>query len=156
MEDIELKTLKLVNFDKKNSSHISFFKKLNGDSSIKKRFQGLLSPLVSKEKFGKAFLVGDNNDLVGYIEIGEVDPDDDSVYLRAAVDEDKRGHGYGKRILSETSEYLFDNTDIRSIKLKIADDNIPSMKVAFSGGYEKMGNEIYKLDNPYYKKNIRK
>ncbi len=156
MEDIELQTLKLVKFDKKNSFHISFFKKLNGDPSIKKRFQGLLSPLVSKEKFGRAFLVSDNNGLVGYIEIGEVNLEDYSVYLRAAVDESRRGHDYGKKILSETSEYLFDNTDIRSIKLKIADDNIPSMKVAFSCGYEKIGKEIYKLENPYYKKNIRK
>ena len=156
MEDIELQTLKLVKFDKKNSFHISFFKKLNGDPSIKKRFQGLFAPLVSKERFGRAFLVSDNNDLVGYIEIGEVNLEDYSVYLRAAVDESKRGHDYGKKILSETSEYLFDNTDIRSIKLKIADDNIPSMKVAFSCGYEKIGKEIYKLDNPYYKKNIRK
>lgn len=157
MKDIKLQTLKLVGFDKKNDEHISFFKNLNSDFSIKKRFQGLLAPLVSNNDcFGRAFLVSDNDDLVGYIEIGEVDPDDNSIYLRAAIDNNKRSHNYGKQLLSETSEYLFQNTDIDAIKLKIADDNIPSMKIAFSCGYEKIENEIYELNNPYCKKDIRR
>ncbi len=146
----ELNTLTLVNFDKENKAHLEFLKKLVHDESIKKWFTGISSGLINNpnnEFFGHSFFVEDNNELIGYINIGNIN-NENSVYLRAAVDKDKRGNNYGKTILSETTDYIFDNfNEVENIMLKIDKENKASLMTADSCGY------LWLRDDYYYKKN---
>lgn len=159
MEEIKLNTLSLKTFDKNNKEHLLFLKKLVRDESITNRFNGIL-PMLTKdtdEIIGKGFFISDKNKLVGFIEIGQFNIEEKCVYLRAAVDKDLRGQHYGKRTLEDVSNYLFQNYNkLESIKVKIAHDNIPSIKTAASCGYKWLRDDYYILNNPYLDKITKK
>ena len=154
--NIKLETLNLVNFNKDNKEHIIFLKKIIHDDSIKKRFNGFINRLNSRTNDGildKAFFITDNNELIGFIDIGAFNNDEKVVYLRGAIDKDKRGNNYGNKMLIETSNYIFLNyPKIEKIKLKIDDDNIASIKNAESCGFFNMLNGFYEKSNPYKQK----
>ena len=149
--DIKLKTLKLVPFDKNNKEHILFLKKILNDKTITKRFSGFLSKLNSKSTniLNKAFFISDTN-IIGFIDIGNFNQDEECVYLRGAIDKEKRGNNYGHRMLDEVSEYIFINyPEIKKIKLKIDNDNYSSIKTAESCSYTNLLNGYYAKRNPY-------
>lgn len=160
MNNINIGTLNLCEFDKENKEHLELFKKLIKDKSISLRFQGLLNTLMSernKEIFDKGYLLKDNQNFVGYMYIGAYNENEKCVYLREAIDNNARGNNYGKTALKEVSEYLFQTyAKIEQIKLKIAPDNIPSLKTAEACGYKWERDDFYYLENQFLKqKNIR-
>lgn len=148
--------LTLNTFDKNNKNALEFIKKLCNDESISKRFQGITRGLLSNknnEFFNHGFLVAHNNEFIGYIKIGEYIEDEKCIYLRAAIDKEKRGHSYGSLLLNEITEYTFQNyPEVKSIHLKIDLDNKPSLMTAKSCGYELLSNEIFVKENPYINK----
>ena len=96
------------------------------------------------ELFDHSFFVKHDSVLIGYINIGAYNKDEKCVYLRAAIDLDKRGLSYGKTLLAEISEYIFlEYPNVHSIKLKIADDNIPSLMTANYCGYKWLRDDFY-------------
>ena len=149
--NIKLETLTIHTFDKNNKTELEFIKKLCNDETIKSRFQGLLRGLIDdKGFFDHAFLVSHNNNLVGYVHIGDFNNEEKCVYLRAAIDKDKRGFGYGKTILQEVTEYIFKNySQVESIRLKIASDNKASLMTSNACGYKWLENDFYIKYNPY-------
>ena len=149
--EIKIGTLTINNFDKNNITNLEFIKKLCNDDTIKSRFQGMLSGLLNNnEFFDHGFLVSHNNELVGYVHIGALNFEEKSVYLRAAVDKDKRGMNYGKTILSEITEYIFNNfKEVESIRLKIANDNKASLMTSNACGYKWLEKDYYVKYNPY-------
>ncbi|MEG1648008.1 MAG: GNAT family N-acetyltransferase [Bacilli bacterium] len=153
MNKIKLNTLTLSDFDKTNIEHISFFKKLAHDKSIESRFQGLgvgLLHTYDKTFFDRGFFVEVNDELIGYINIGNFNELEKCVYLREAIDSDKRGKSYGKLLLKEISEYIFSNyMQVEKIILKIAFDNISSLNTANACGYKLLYSDYYYLLNPY-------
>lgn len=153
-------TLTLNTLDKNDLNAINFLKKLCNDETIKKRFQGILvglSKSISLDIFNRSFLVSHNEDFIGYLNVGDFNSEEKSVYLRAAVDSDKRGHSYGKTILAETTEFIFTNyPQVESIRLKIARDNRPSLMTANSCGYIWLKDDFYIKYNPYIEKNKSK
>ena len=149
---IQLDTLSLVTFDKENTDHINFFKKIVHDTTIKNRFTGFLSSLNAKSDtiIGKGFFLEDNDELIGFVDIGKFNKDEEAVYIRGAIDKEKRSKNYGHKMLEETSNYIFLNyPEVKNIKLKIASDNISSIKTAESCGFINMLNGCYKKINPY-------
>lgn len=157
---IKLESMLLEDFSKVDMEQLKFYKKLRDQESISKRFQGILPSLLSDSdsELGKGYLVSFNNKYIGYLLIGSISLDERSIYLRSAVDCDERGKSYGKIILKEVTDYIFNNYhEVQFIKLYIADDNIPSINTAKSCGYHKSNNGIYYLENPYYyKENLLK
>lgn len=152
MDFIKLETLNLHAAKKDSYKDLEFIKKLYRDDSIKQRFQGLLIGLFNDLQifFNRGFLVSHNEEYVGYLNIGSFNEDEKSVYLRAAVDKDKRGFNYGKAILNEITEYIFKTYPmVESIRLKIARDNRASLMTANSCGYEWLENDLYIKYNPY-------
>lgn len=149
--NIKLETLTIHNFDKNNKTELEFIKKLCNDETIKSRFQGLLRGLIDdKGFFDHGFLVSHNNNLVGYVYIGSFNDEEKCVYLRAAIDKDKRGMNYGKTILSEITEYIFKNySQVESIRLKIASDNKASLMTSNACGYQWLIDDFYIKYNPY-------
>ena len=156
MEFARIGTLILNIFDKNDRKALEFIKKLCHDESILSRFQGIMIGLSNKNNvfFDHSFLVSHNNEFIGYINIGKFNNEEKSIYLRAAVDKEKRGFGYGKTILQEITEYIFKNyPQVESIRLKIASDNKASLMTANSCGYQWLENDFYIKYNPYLKKN---
>lgn len=149
--NIELETLTLNYFDKNNITNLEFIKKICSDETIKLRFQGILSGLMNKnEFFDHGFLVSHNDELIGYVHIGSFNNEEKCVYLRAAVDKDKRGYGYGKTILQEVTEYIFKNyIQVESIRLKIGSDNRSSLMTSNACGYKWLEKDFYIRYNPY-------
>ncbi len=156
IDTFKLETLTLSGFDKSNKEHLQFFKKLVNDKTITTRFRGMGSLLHNYPKntfFDRGLLIYDNNDLIGYLNIGGFNEKENAVYLRAAIDIEKRGKNYGKMVLSEVTNYIFKNYNFVSyIKLCISDDNIPSIKTALSCGYSHSVNQIYCKENTITKK----
>ena len=154
--EIKLDTLSLIFFDKDNENHILFLKKIMHDESIKKRFNGFLHRLNSRTNQGvlnKAFFLSNNNELIGFIDIGSYSEEEKAIYLRGAIDKGKRGFNYGHKMLKEVSDYIFKNyPQVEEIKLKIADDNISSIKTAESCEFINMLNGNFEKRNPYKKK----
>lgn len=152
----KLNNLTLVNFDKENKEHLEFLKKLIHDESIKKWFNGICSGLISNpnnEFFGHSFFVKDNEDLVGYVNIGDFNTNEKSVYLRSAVEKNKRGKNYGKTILADITDYIFDNfNEVESIRLKIDRENKASLMTANACGYLWLTDDFYYKSNPNIKK----
>lgn len=145
---MRMDTLYLVSFDKDNKKHLEFVMNLLHDESIRKRFQGIFTSLSSNndEIYGNAYLVKDGPNLVGYIDIGNLD--DDTIYLREAVSEEYRGQKYGARILKEVTNFLFNNVeDLEFIKVRIANDNISSLKTADACGYRWLEKDYYYKQN---------
>ena len=152
----KLNNLTLINFDKENKEHLEFLKKLIHDESIKKWFNGICSGLINNpnnEFFGHSFFVKDNEDLVGYVNIGDFNTNEKSVYLRSAVEKNKRGKNYGKTILSDITDYIFDNfNEVESIRLKIDRENKASLMTANACGYLWLTDDFYYKSNPNIKK----
>jgi len=153
MEYAKLETMTLCLFDKENRQHLEFIKKLCKDESIKNRFQGITVGLLNNPKkkfFGHGFLVTKDDMLIGYIGISEYHEDEKSIYLRAAIDNEMRGCSYGTQLLTEISEYIFRTyQEVERIRLKIASDNVPSLKTANANGYQWIEGELYEKENPY-------
>ena len=152
MSDIKLDTLKLVTFDQNNKEHILFLKKILNDKTVTQRFNGFLSHLKAKtdDIIGKGFFVKDK-EIIGYIDIGDYNKDEEAVYLRGLIDKNKRGNNYGHIMLDEVTNYIFINYPIiKYIKLKIEDNNKASLKTALSVGYSWINSDYYGKLNPYY------
>ena len=156
MEFAILERLTLNTVDKNNKDDISFVKRLFCDKSIKKWFSGMSVGLLSNpnnEFFGHGFLVKDRVKYVGYIGIGNYNVDERAVYLRSAIDKDLRGMGYGEILLNEITEYIFFNyTGVESIRLKIASNNVASLRTAKKCQYELLRDDFYIRYNPYVRK----
>ena len=159
MKFIDLETLSLHIIDKQNKNDLEFVKKLFKDKDIKKWVHGISNILnENKEQklFGHGFIVKDNNDYIGYIGIGEFNENEKCVYLRAGLDKDKVGMGYGKKILTEITEYIFSNfEEVADIKLKIDKNNKASLGTANSCGYKWSYDDYYVKHNPYTIKKTR-
>lgn len=153
---IELETLSLYILDKNSKEDFEFVKKLFHNEDIKKWVHGIsniLSDNIKKEFFNKGFIVKDKNEYIGYLGIGSFNKHEDCVYLRYGIDNEKTGKGYGKKILNEITEYIFSNYEnIKTIRLKIDKENIPSLKTANACGYTWQQDDFYVKYNPYIKK----
>lgn len=104
----------------------------------------------NNELFGHSFLVSHSGTLIGYLNIGHYNKEEKCVYLRTAIDKNQRGQGYGKLLLSEITEYIFQNySEVLNIRLKIAKDNIPSLMTANACGYTWLRDDFYNKVNPY-------
>lgn len=73
------------------------------------------------ELFGRSFLIVQNNNIVGYLDIGNFNQIESCIYLRCAIRKDFREQNIGKNILNEVTHYIFNTYPyIDSIRLKIA------------------------------------
>lgn len=83
--------------------------------------------------YQSAFVVEDLGTPVGYLFISSMVRDE--VFLEYAVLKEFRGQGYGSDIVKETTDYLFQEHNIKSIRLDIDPSNQNSINVAEANGY---------------------
>ena len=83
--------------------------------------------------FQSAFVVLDGTTPVGYVYISSMI--NDEIYLEYAILKEFRQMGYASDLVNELSVYLFENHNIRSIKLDIDPSNQGSILVAEACGF---------------------
>lgn len=83
--------------------------------------------------FQSAFVVESEDIPIGYVFISSRIHDE--VFLEYAVLKEYRGIGYGSSIIRETSDYLFQNHNIKDIRLDIDPSNKNSINAAEACGY---------------------
>lgn len=152
-DNIKLDTIELVIFDRQNSEHIEFLKKIVQDKEITKYFQGFLNNLLRKSNdiFDRGYFVRVNDQLVGYFDLGKYNEAEKAVYVREAVVKEYRGKhlGFGKLMLKEVSDYLFNTyDDLNCVKGVINKENKFSQNTMFSVGGYSVGNDYYLIENP--------
>ena len=134
--EVKLETLKLVRyFESKHKflkDELEFGKSSSGYiHQIGERLD--LSKNNDKSIFHSAFVVVDADTPIGYLFISSMI--NDEVFLEYAILKEYRGMGYASDIVTEISDYLFQNYNIRSIKLDIDPSNKNSIYVANACGF---------------------
>lgn len=133
--NIQLETLSLTRYDEENHKQIKEELE-NGVSSsgfihqIKERLENSNN---NKSIFNSAFIILDEDIPVGYLFISS--NINDEVFLECSILKEFRGMGYGSRVTNEISDYLFEEQNIRSIKLDIDPNNKKSIMAANSCGF---------------------
>ena len=133
---IELETLRLVRYSSQEYRTLKEELENGGSSSeyihqIGERLE--LSKDNDRSVFQSAFVVLDGNIPIGYLFISSMMRDE--VFLEYAVLKEFRGMGYASDMVMEVSNYLFQNYNIRSIRLDIDPSNEKSILVANSCGF---------------------
>ena len=108
--------------------------------------------------FDRGYLVSLNNNIVGYIFISKIIKDE--IFLEYSIIKGYRGKKIGKLLLSDVSNYIMENYNIKSILLDIEPSNIPSLITAVNCGYfvddddylkrDMNGKILYRMDNYNY------
>lgn len=160
--NIQLENIMLSIYDESNIKQDEVLNKFEGESKsnyihdIKERIKNS----VNKKSFpfDIGYFISVNNEIVGYIFISKNISDE--VFLEYSVLKEKRGKGYAKIILSEVSNYLMNEYNIKCLVLDIDPSNIASIKTALNAGYEldeeeymkrgMTGKILYRLDNYNY------
>lgn len=134
---IELNKIVLNYYDDKIGEHRIIKDELVNGKSASKYIKQIEERLVNKDKdtfsFDSAYLVSINQKIVGYVFVSDIQKY--KVYVEYSVLNEYRNKGFGKLILSELTDYLLENYQIREIALDIDVSNIPSINLAESVGY---------------------
>jgi len=134
--DIELETLNLTRYNEVKYKIIKdeLENGLSSSSYIHQIGERLeISKNNNKSIYNSAFVVLDNSIPVGYLFISS--RINDEVFLECSILKEYRKMGYGSRITNEISDYLFEEENIRSIKLDIDPSNKKSILAANSCGF---------------------
>lgn len=133
---VELETLRLVRYS--DNLYVYLKDELeNGESSSKyihqigERLEN--SKDNNESMYQSAFVVLDEDEPIGYLYISSMV--NDEVFLEYAILKEFRRMGYASDIVNEVSDYLFENFNIRSIRLDIDPSNKNSILVANSCGF---------------------
>lgn len=132
---IELQTLSLTKYDEKYNQIKEELE--NGISSskyihqIKERLEN--SNKKDKTIYNSAFIVLEEKNPIGYLFISSMI--NDEVFIEYSILKEYRQKGYGKKVVNEISDYLFENNNIKSIILDIDPSNKNSMLLASSCGF---------------------
>lgn len=160
--NVQLENISLLIYDNNNEIHNQVLNQFEGESKsqyihdIKERIKNSCNK--KNFPFDMGFLVSINNEIIGYIFISKNILD--QVYLEYSLLKKYRGNKYGKLILSEVSDYLMNEYNIKSLVLDIDPSNTPSIRTAIGCGYEideeeylkrnMIGKILYRLDNYNY------
>lgn len=91
------------------------------------------STFCKENIFQSAFVVLDDNLPIGYVYISS--NRNDEVFLECSILKQFRNKGYGKRLLNELGDYLFEEHNIRCIKGDVDPSNKNSQMMLESCGY---------------------
>lgn len=134
--NIELDSLKLTRYkEEKHKGLKEEFEKGESHSNFIHQIASRLENSKNNNRniYQSAFIVEAEEIPIGYLFISSRVRDE--VFLEYAVLKPYRGLGYGSTIIRETTDYLFQNYNIRAIRLDIDPSNKNSISVATSNGY---------------------
>lgn len=133
---IELDTINLEKIDYENKRHLEYLKELMQSKDINYLWDLSDERLLNNQNDGKYIVINDTNDYIGYLNISN--PTEarygKTVSLYYAVKEEYRGKQYGKLIIEEASDWLFNNQGIDCIVAQVDISNTPSIKTLTKAG----------------------
>lgn len=136
MNNIKLETLSLCRYDEnKYGSVIESFKNESKSKfihNIDERLDG--SKNCNTFTFQSAYIILKEDNPVGYIYLSSVFKDE--VYLELSILKEYRGMGIGKIVTNEVCDFLFNNYNIRVVKLDIDPSNKNSILTAKACDFE--------------------
>lgn len=132
---IELQSLSLTKY---NEKYESIKEELEKGISASKYIHQIKERLEKSNKedktiYNNAFIVLEQNNPIGYLFISSMI--NDEVFIEYSILKEYRRKGYGKKLVNEISDYLFENNNIKSIILDIDPSNKNSMLLASSCGF---------------------
>lgn len=143
---MKLGIFNLINYD---DSYADILNKLNEDDKnhyVKQIDERLILGNHEDEfKLESGYLVELNGKIIGYIYFSSIS--NYRIYLEYSILKSERRKGYGKLLLSEATDYIFNNYNIRNINLNIDKSNLASMELALSCGYTYDENELIYNNN---------
>lgn len=147
---LNLETLQLKKADLSEEEHLVLFQKLLLEDN---EFAGFIKPLFLKgviqqesDIYSSYYIVYDDLNAIGYIYLSNIDLMN-RVSLLYVIESSFRGKKYGKRLLREVSQFLFNNdNNIHEIELYIEGNNRYSKKAAVDAGFQKEGLFHYRIN----------
>lgn len=134
--NIELESLRLTRYkEEKHQKLKDEFEKGESHSNFIHQIGSRLenSKNIDRNIYQSAFVVEEEEIPIGYLFISSRIRDE--VFLEYAVLKPYRGLGYGSAIIRQTADYLFQNHNIRAIRLDIDPSNKNSILAAEACGY---------------------
>ena len=159
MKKIFLDQIVLDGYDDKYKDYINDFKEGKSFSKYIHNIKERIELTKYKEEFSLecGYIVLNKNLIpIGYVFLSNIKRDE--IYVEYSVLNNERRKGYGKLILSEVSDFLAQNYNIKQINLDIDPSNEASIKTAESCGFtfdeESFENNNYMGKMLFYKENI--
>lgn len=142
--------LRIEQFNPDILEHYDFMKKSMRDSLFIKYISHIEENAWYVKEHSESFLldsayvVYDNDELIGYIKVQSTYINS-LVKLQYYIDSSKRKEGYGFKLLTESTEFLFNEfKELKEIELDIDKYNYPSINLALKANYKKVDREIFK------------
>lgn len=142
MDEIHLNNLDLYRYNRECQAHNDFVDLLmqdadiiNSAGNVREKLSGLYLP---GQIWENGFLVGKQEDLLGYVYLYRHSFSTRIATMNYAVQRDFRGNGYGSMILQEVGDFIFENQKIIDlIALIINNLNVNSIDAAKRAGFIK-------------------
>ena len=133
---INLESLGLEMIDYDNVEHLSFLKKLMQSKDMSYLWNLTDSDLDNNQNVGNYLVIGESGNYLGYLNVS--DPTEaiygNTVSVYYAIEESYRGKDYGKRIISEVSDWLFNKNNIDCIVAQVDTNNSHSINTLTKAG----------------------
>lgn len=138
--DVSIGGLIITKFCETNAEHLKFKKELLEDGLMHYFFPNLnsynfLTPSVLEEKpkIKNFYLVKDIEKLIGWIYIGGIKR---NIILDGGIHPQYRKQGYFTKLVTEFSDYLFENDLVDDIEMEIKNNNTGSLKAIRKANYK--------------------
>lgn len=134
--NIQLESLQLIRFNEEK--HKNLMEELVYGNSRSEYIYDIAGRLLksknnTKSIYQSAFIVEMSGQPLGYLYISNMV--NDEVFLEYEIAKNFRGMGYGSKLVQEVTDYLFQQHNIKSIRLDIDPSNKNSTRVAENCGY---------------------
>lgn len=109
-------------------------------------FENLFEKIERDEKFGTAytFWYVDNGDKIGFLQVfGVMRHPFQSGYIEISILEKYRKKGYGKKAIKALEDFSFNQLGIKKLVAPIAPENVASIALFNSLGFEKVHTDPY-------------
>ena len=139
---INLKSLRITNYDSTISDDVKFLEEIKKDEEISKHLEDAPDSLersngIRNLRLDVAYLVKDEEKAIGLIRLAKKYSDKHDISVDIAIHPRLRKKGYGTILLREISDYIFRNsTLIKKIKLDVESTNEPGAKCAISADFK--------------------
>lgn len=140
---IELKSLKIELIDYNKIEHLKFLKRLMNSKDISYLWDLTDKNLANNQNTEKYIIINELNDYIGYLNISN--PTEafygNTVSIYYAIEENYRGKEYGKKIIEEISNWLFNIKNIECIVAQVNTNNSYSMNTLTKAGMTKVSDD---------------
>lgn len=138
-----LASLKIESVDYENINHLNFLKKLMQTKDMNYLWDLADKNLANSQSDYKYIVINKNNEYIGYLNISNptIAYYGNTVSLYYAIEESYRGNNYGKRIIEEISNWLFEQNNIDCIVAQVDINNNNSINTLTKAGMKIVNND---------------